>query len=61
MRSDSICGRRRLRKARRPAFIEVKPAAARYIEVELRSERVLRVPEHFDAASLRELLEVLES
>jgi transposase-like protein len=53
--------RRRLRQTRRPAFIEVKPAAARHIEIELRSGRVLRVPEHFDAASLGELLEVLES
>lgn len=52
--------RRRLRQSR-PAFIEVKPTAPRCIEVELGSGRVLRVPEHFDAASLRELLEVLES
>ncbi len=53
--------RRRLRQTRRPAFIEVTPAAARLIEIELRSGHVLRVPEHFDAASLRKLLEVLES
>jgi len=52
--------RRRLRRARPPAFIEVKPAATRCIEIELRSGRVVRVPERFDAASLRELLEVLE-
>ncbi|MHB8533588.1 MAG: IS66 family insertion sequence element accessory protein TnpA [Solirubrobacteraceae bacterium] len=53
--------RRRLRQPGRPAFIEVKSAAGRCIEVELQSGRVLRVPERFDAESLRELLEVLES
>lgn len=52
--------RRRLRQEP-PSFIEVKPASERRVEIELRCGRVLRVPEHFDATSLRDMLDVLEA
>jgi transposase-like protein len=43
------------------AFVELKAPEPVRVEVELRSGRVLRIPEGFNGAALRELLDVLES
>lgn len=55
--------RRRLAAEGRPptAFIELKAVDSARIEVQLRSGHVLRVPERFDATTLRKLLDVLGS
>lgn len=46
----------------RPTFVELRPAplTPERLEVVLRSGRVVRVPESFDEATLRRLIEVLE-
>jgi transposase-like protein len=53
--------RRRFASDTAPAFVEVKTNAAERIEIVLRSGLVLRVPDSFEAESLRRLLDVLES
>jgi hypothetical protein len=43
-----------------PAFVELRAGQGAHVEVVLRSGRVLRVPESFDASALRRLLDVLD-
>ena len=52
--------RRRRAASAPPIFVPVRVAAAVALEVELGSGRVVRVPPGFDAATLRQLLAVLE-
>ena len=57
--------RAQLRSARRrpttaPAFVEIRPKAAVFIEVVLHSGRVLRVPDGFGEETLRRLVATLE-
>jgi transposase-like protein len=44
----------------KPAFVPLRVVTAAVFEVVLHGGRVVRVPAHFDAASLRQLLAILE-